>query len=530
MGCNVSTHGPQHAPPSRILHYQETNAGLQLRDKDMQGERVDTNADGEERPLVAALRARRWADARTAAANTPQAACCEDPDTGDLPLHVILRSRPVRGSLRNLQAKDGAMIESFLEACKTIVEAFPEACERHGSTLTDSGGALPLHLVCMNQAMNHVWSPQLEARLCRYRCEVMTCKLIDLIVSAFPAACQEPAPPGLRHMMRPIHGLPLHIAIACQATESTIDRLLTEYPAACRNATPSGEYPLHLAVEHHATPKLIRNLVRLFPEACAVEEQLGLLPLHIALKKSGEPSTLEIVEELVATHPAACEQYEHGQNLPLHLACKHSHKVDPAIIEGMLHLLVAQHPTACSETDSNNELPLHHAIRQKMSARGIRYLLETHPTACLTPDKDGKLPLHAVVTDVDHDVETVRAMVKHCPSACVHADSHGDLPIHAGIRILRRHNEPDTAKLDELFKANTKSLLMKNAELHTPVDMACDSKERLKEWAITCGAFLRRYRITSEIKTSGSKILFGRDELSSSSSSRCVEVCLKCVR
>lgn len=532
MGCSPSALGAQR--PARELRYGESTAERAAEAGTKDGVAPDgtvETATVQPPSLAVTLRARRWADARAAVVEHPEAASWEDERTGDLPLHVILQARPLSRTMRNLQGNQGSIIESFLEACVAIVEAFPEACERHGSELTDSGGALPLHIACTSQAAHHVWAPQLDARLCRYRCESLVRKLIDHIVAAFPQACQEQAASGLRYMMRPVRGLPLHIAIACEASESVLDRLLSEHPAACREPSPNGDYPLHLAAEHHAKPAMIRRLIRSFPEACAIEDQLGFLPLHIAVKVMGSnaASSFEIVEELVTAHPEACARYENGQNLPLHLACKHSGKVDAATIEGMVRLLVAKHPDACKEPDSNSELPLHHAVRQKMSARGLECLLETHPHACLTPDKDGKLPLHAIVTDHDREVEAVHVVVKHCPAACIEKDSHGDLPIHAGIRHLRRHDNPDTSRLDALFHANPGTLQMRcSSDLHTPIDIACDSKQKLREWAITCGAFLRRYTIVGEIRTAYCHVLFGRDELCSSSENR--DVCLKCVR
>ena len=47
-----------------------------------------------------------------------------------------------------------------------------------------AGGALALHLACMNQSANHSWPPTLEARLCQQRCEKLARELVELIAES----------------------------------------------------------------------------------------------------------------------------------------------------------------------------------------------------------------------------------------------------------------------------------------------------------------------------------------------------------
>jgi len=107
--------------------------------------------------------------------------------------------------------------------------------------------------------------------------------------------------------------LPLHWAVAKDASERVITMLIDAFPDGCQTADRIGNLPLHVAVENQADVELVGLLVSRCPRATGQRNDLGQRPYDVALQSvqasnldavlrllehSGEPGLLWILEDV----------------------------------------------------------------------------------------------------------------------------------------------------------------------------------------------------------------------------------------
>ncbi len=259
-----------------------------------------------------------------------------------------------------------------LALVQALLRAFPEGA-RHES----QDGWIPLHLALLSQS---------------------ACAVVTALLAAHPE--------GVMQRSEPFGCVALHFACKhCSGAPRVIDVLLAAFPGACQLPDAEGRLPLHVAAAHQADECTIAALLHAQPEAAAIADEDGSLPLHCAA--TGHASAA-VVRRLVRAHPAALHVAVSGGCLPVHLAVRHG-----MALEALLALLHAAPSTVAWRTD-NGTLPLHEATECGASGAVVDALLRCDGQAACSRTRFGRLPLELLArrgivgTDAE-DVSTRRS-------------------------------------------------------------------------------------------------------------------------
>lgn len=231
--------------------------------------------------LLKFIQIAEWANVEGMLHKYPNLSKVEDPSTGELPLHIMVRQKEVWSLLIDM-----------------LILLYPKALLHR-----DKMGALPLH-----HAAAHNAAEALEMIYCAYKdgiTQVDSRGRLPLHVAAEFDAVEsvkmllEKHPDGAYTMVhRPPDnsggGLPLHVACRSFASIGVITALLSENFASGKRTDENGDLPLHLMLRGGESVEqvVVKTLLTCFSGAISRTDMYGDLPLAIALKSRCNTSVL----------------------------------------------------------------------------------------------------------------------------------------------------------------------------------------------------------------------------------------------
>jgi ankyrin repeat protein len=231
--------------------------------------------------LLKFIQIAEWANVEGMLHKYPNLSKVEDPSTGELPLHIMVRQKEIWSLLIDM-----------------LILLHPKALLHR-----DKMGALPLH-----HAAAHNAAEALEMIYCAYKdgiIQVDSRGRLPLHVAAEFDAVEsvkmllEKHPDGAYTMVhRPPDnsggGLPLHVACRSFASIGVITALLSENFASGKRTDENGDLPLHLMLRGGESVEqvVVKTLLTCFSGAVSRTDMHGDLPLAIALKSRCNTSVL----------------------------------------------------------------------------------------------------------------------------------------------------------------------------------------------------------------------------------------------
>mmetsp|Transcript_15743 Transcript_15743/g.33260 ORF Transcript_15743/g.33260 Transcript_15743/m.33260 type:complete len:199 (+) Transcript_15743:202-798(+) len=130
----------------------------------------------------------------------------------------------------------------------------------------------------------------------------------------------------------------------------------------------SGNLPLHYAVANQASEEVVKTLLEVHPDGVKVKGYNGCLPLHYAA--AIQASSEAVVMSLLVAHPEGAKEKDDDGCLPLHYAAWK--RASEAIAKALLKV----HPDGAKEKDCGGWLPLHYAAWKQAPQSVVRVLME----------------------------------------------------------------------------------------------------------------------------------------------------------
>jgi serine/threonine protein kinase/ankyrin repeat protein len=362
-----------------------------------------------------------WTNAEKVLDKNPSLAQTVDPESGELPLHVIARH-----------------VGAWALFVDLVLVLNPRALAHR-----DNMGALPIHHAAANNNL----------------------AALEIIYDAYKDGVHETDNKGR---------LPLHVASQFDAVEAVKFLLAHSSEGAFTMITrpvdgSGGGLPLHVACRNYASIGVITALLaENFASAKRADEN-GDLPLHLLLK-CGEKVDPVVVKTLLTCFAGAASRTDMNGDLPLCIAIKNRCK--PTVIN---HILM-QYPNAASTLNGDGQSPLHLAFEYDADDRTILGLLNHAPEfATLVDKKTGLMPIH-VATQREHthfivhnllkrdmpiDLdEKVRAQLLPHHYSWNHIVSHtNDLYHQVVTKVLQQCTQPQVLALAHVEDANGKIAL-----------------------------------------------------------------------
>jgi serine/threonine protein kinase len=252
---------------------------------------------------------------------------------GRLPIHVAA----------NYDAVDATkfLLTKSPEGAYTMVYRPPQ----------NSGGGLPLHIACRNNASIGVITALLAENFASakrtdengdlplhllLRCgEVVDPVGVKTLLTCFAGALSRPDMYG---------DLPLHTAIKAQCTSVVVNSILIQYSDAAAIMNGDGHSALHLAFKHRADDRTIMGLLNHVPQlATEVDKATGLLPIQVATEH--EHSQFIVHNLLKRDMPIEMKEKVRAQLVPHHYSWNHI----VANTEDMYHQVVSKVLQACTQ-------------------------------------------------------------------------------------------------------------------------------------------------------------------------------------
>lgn len=193
----------------------------------------------------------------------------------------------------------------------------------------DSGGGLPLHIACSNNASIGVITALLAENFASakradengdlplhllLRCgEIVDPVVVKTLLTCFSGAVSR----------TDMHGdLPLAIAIKYQCRSAVVNAILMQYPEAAGVPNGAGHSPLFLAFKHNADDRTIMGLLNHAPDlATTVDRKSGLLPIQVATEN--EHSHFIVHNLLKRDMPIDTREKVRAQLIPHHYSWNH---------------------------------------------------------------------------------------------------------------------------------------------------------------------------------------------------------------
>jgi hypothetical protein len=215
----------------------------------------------------------------------------------------------------------------------------------------ESGGGLPLHIACSNQASIGVITALLAENFASakrtdengdlplhllLRCgEAVDPVVVKTLLTCFSGALSR----------TDMHGdLPLAIALKHQCRSAVVNAILMQYPEASGVLNGDGHSPLFLAFQHSADDRTVMGLLNHAPElATAVDRRTGLLPIQAATEN--EHSHFIVHNLLKRDLPIDLSEKVKAQLIPHHYSWNHI----VANTDDLYHQVVTKILQACTQ-------------------------------------------------------------------------------------------------------------------------------------------------------------------------------------
>jgi len=307
--------------------------------------------------LYASIQEQDWAKVESILDKYPILAEAIEPESGELPLHVIARYTSAWTLLVDM-----------------VLVLNPKALIHR-----DNMGALPVHHASAHDNL----------------------AALEIIFSAYKEGINDVDAKGR---------LPLHVAAEFDAVESVKFLLAKNSEGAFTMVSrpqdgSGGGLPLHVACRNYASIGVITALLaENFASAKRCDEN-GDLPLHLILK-CGSVVNQTVVKTLMTCFPAVASRTDMNGDLPLAIAIKN--RCQPAVVNSIL----MQYPSAASALGSDGQSTLHLAFEFACDDRTILGLLNHAPELATVVDKKtGILPIQ-VATENEHSHFIVHNLLK----------------------------------------------------------------------------------------------------------------------
>lgn len=269
----------------------------------------------------------------------------------------------------------------------------------------------------------------------------------------------------------------LHVAIASEAYERVLMRLLQLIPESVNFTDDQGMLPIHYFASFGGTLPwtVAQEIIRLFPECIHCRTSNGDTPLHLLVENAHKflndlgilhRNTTKLAELLIGS--------SRSKDSPL--TAQNSHKLTPLHIAALrdtpvqltklllsfpggdfatavtaefdatpVHLLCASADVsdridtlealasskACSMFDSMGRTPLVIAVQnERASKEVIAHLLEVYPRAATMRCKAGHLPVHLAVQKPNSDFAIVKLLLSIHPKIARAVNANRNTPLH----------------------------------------------------------------------------------------------------
>ncbi|GKY98532.1 hypothetical protein MPSEU_000810300 [Mayamaea pseudoterrestris] len=269
----------------------------------------------------------------------------------------------------------------------------------------------------------------------------------------------------------------LHVAVACEAHERVLMRLIQLDPESVKQAdeqgmlpihylaafggtlpwtvaqecirllpecvhhrTSSGDTPLHLLVQHATnylnemgvlhrnTTKLAELLIgssRSREMPLLAQNSRKLTPLHIAAVRNTPTQLTRLLLSVPGGEYATAVSAEF-EATPIHLLC-----AAPDVSERLDTLEILATSKACCMFDSIGRTPLVIAVQNETASKElISHLLEVYPRAATMPCRAGNLPVHLAVQKQNIDVSIVKQLLAVHPKIARAVNASRNTPLH----------------------------------------------------------------------------------------------------
>ena len=270
--------------------------------------------------------------------------------------------------------------------------------------------------------------------------------------------------------------LPIHYLAAFGGTLpwTVAQEILRLFPECVHRRTNNGDTPLHLLVEnsmkylndigvlHRNTTKLAELLVGSSrSKDCPLTAQNNhkLTPLHIAALRDTPNQLLKVLLSLPGGEYATAITAEF-QATPVHLLC-----ASPDVSFRLEALEALASTKACSMFDSIGRTPLVIAVQnEKASKEVITTLLEIYPRAATMPCRAGHLPIHLAVQKENADIAIVKVLLAVHPTIARAVNGQRNTPLHeaaihgAPIKVLALLLEKYPDAIQEMNKKGQRPL------------------------------------------------------------------------
>jgi ankyrin repeat protein len=356
-----------------------------------------------------------WNNAERILDRNPALAEIVDPESGELPLHVIARQNGAwalfvdlvlvlnpkalahRDNMGALPIHHAAANDN-LAALEIIYDAFKD-----GINETDNKGRLPLHVAAQFDAVDGV-----------------KFLLAHSSEGAFTMI--------YRPMDGSGGGLPLHVACKNYASIGVITALLAENFASAKRADENGDLPIHLLLKcgEVVDPVVVKTLLTCFASAASRTDMNGDLPLCIGIKNRCKPA---VINSILMQYPNAASTLNGEGQSPLHLAFETD--ADDRTILGLLNhapefATLQDKKTGLRPIQVATQREHTHFIVHNLLKRDMPVDLEEKVRAQLLPHKYSWNHIVSGTDDLYHQVVT--KVLQQCTQPQVLALAHVEGP------------------------------------------------------------------------------------------------------
>ena len=374
-----------------------------------------------------------------------------------------------------------------------LIEAFCKGCPKAVS-LKDSGGNLPLHVMCERGDSSPV--PVIQCLMFSYPDGIAVkdkdgntplhsaCEKLHLNISAVAGMMLDLKPEASKIKDRD-GNLPLH-SICESSTPATdvIMSLIEAYPEGLRQKDKTGNLPLHSAIERGDVLEsiVLTKMIELHPEACKVKDKDGNTPLHSACECRTKDLPV-LVKQLLSVDPqgVAAKTKDRQGNLPIHSACERTFinlTSQPNPQPEVVMMLIKEYPNGLQQKDKEGNLPIHSSVERGdagVDVAVIEKMLELNPGAMSVRDKQGNTPLHSACECLTIKlVAVLTAMLRAGPNAAKVKDRDGNLPLHCVCESRKLTGKIQSFATDMLIDAYPGGLRVKDKQGNLPLHSAIE--------------------------------------------------------
>jgi len=347
-----------------------------------------------------------------------------------------------------------------LEVVQLLLKAFPEGIKQK-----DIHGNIPLHHAITSASS----APVLEALLISYPDGVrehnneevtplqralekypnVPLETIQYMLQACPDSVMEKNQDGMTGLHTAVlEGLPVDVT----------QKLLNVCPnAATVKDTDAGMTPLMYAILNDAPMNVIQALLEACPESASIPDADGTSPFCCGIAK------VEVLQAILDTDSSAVRAVDKEGSTPLHFAVKE--RVPASVIE----FLLKAYPDATTVKDTHGRTPLHNALGNHGSSHHraphevVQLLLKACPDAAKEKDEMGRTPLYWGI-EMESSVCIIESILEACPESSEEEDDYGCTPLHIAM-----HRAAPRNIVEIIWKANPDAIKKKNHMGTTPL-------------------------------------------------------------